>query len=127
MYKKIFACNDKIIPYRYHKGVYEAHYRRNGLDVFACAKDFDDMKLKFIAKPIQLSDENTTPVTERKKSVQRPQEEKNKNSVLFTEYVRQWLEIKRKTTKASTFKEYGRLCRFNNKQSPRCLSCFTSG
>lgn len=110
MYKKIFACNDKIIPYRYHKGVYEAHYRRNGLDVFACAKDFDEMKRKFIAKLIQLSDENVMPVTERLK---KPQEVKKEDTILFTEYVRQWLEIKRKTTKASTFKEYERLCRFN--------------
>ena len=30
-YRKIFACEDRIIPYRFHKGVYEAHYRRDCL------------------------------------------------------------------------------------------------
>ena len=38
-YRKIFACEDRIIPYRFHKGVYEAHYRRDGFNVFACAKE----------------------------------------------------------------------------------------
>ena len=38
-YRKIFACEDRIIPYRFHKGVYEAHYRRDGFKVFACAKN----------------------------------------------------------------------------------------
>lgn len=109
-YKKIFACNNKIIPYRYHKGVYEAHYRRNGLDVFACAKDFDEMKRKFIAKLVQLSDMNVMPVMERPP---KPQEVKKENTVFFTDYIRQWIEIKRKTTKETTFKEYERLCRYN--------------
>ena len=113
MYQKIFACNDKIIPYRYHKGVYEAHYRRHGLDVFACAKDFDEMKRKFILKLNGLAEENVIPVTEREKRVEKPQEVRKENKVLFTDYVRQWLEIKRKTTKESTYKEYARLCRFH--------------
>ena len=39
-YRKIFACEDRIIPYRFHKCVYEAHYRRDGFKVFACAKKF---------------------------------------------------------------------------------------
>ena len=113
MYKKIFACNNQIIPYRYHKGVYEAHYRRHGLDVFACAKDFDAMKRKFIAKLAKMAGDNVIPVTERNKPVIRPKEVKKENCVLFTDYVNQWLEIKRKTTKPTTFKEYERLCRFN--------------
>ena len=113
MYKKIFACNNQIIPYRYHKGVYEAHYRRHGLDVFACAKDFDEMKRKFIAKLTEMAGDNIAPVTERNKPIIKPKEVKKENAVLFTDYVNQWLEIKRKTTKPSTFKEYERLCRFN--------------
>ena len=28
--QKLFAFEDKLIPYRFHKGVFEAHYRRNG-------------------------------------------------------------------------------------------------
>ena len=49
-YRKLFACQDRLIPYRFHKGVYEAHYRRHGLDVFACSKSFDEMKRKFAQK-----------------------------------------------------------------------------
>ena len=57
-YRKIFACEDRIIPYRFHKGVYEAHYRRDGFKVFACAKNFDEMRKKFIAKLLeQMNDE----------------------------------------------------------------------
>ena len=50
LFHKVFACQDRLVPYRFHKGVYEAHYRRHGLDVFACAKDFDIMKRKFFEK-----------------------------------------------------------------------------
>ena len=116
MYKKIFAYNDKIIPYRYHKGVYEAHFRRSGLNVFACAKDFSEMKRKLIEKLSRSAEQNIQPKTERKQLTQpatAEQANQANNDVLFTFYVRQWLEIKRKTTKPSTFKEYERLCRYN--------------
>ena len=46
-YRKIFACEDRIIPYRFHKGVYEAHYRRDGFKVFACAKDVYKRQIVF--------------------------------------------------------------------------------
>ena len=49
-HRKIFACENRIIPYRFHKGVYEAHYRRDGFKVFACAKDFNQMRKKFAEK-----------------------------------------------------------------------------
>ena len=52
-YRRIFACEDRIIPYRFHKGVYEAHYRRDGFKVFACAKDFKEMCEKFTAKLLE--------------------------------------------------------------------------
>ena len=112
MYKKIFVCNDKIVPYRFHKGVYEAHYRRNGVEVFAYAKEFDEMKRRFILKLNQLADANVQPITQRKPEI-KPQEVKKEDTILFTDYVKQWLEIKRKTTKVSTFKEYERLCSYN--------------
>ena len=112
MYKNIFACKDRIIPYRFHKGVYEAHYRGNGLDVFACSKDFGEMKRKFAAKLNELAEQGIEPVTERGTS--KPKEPiKKENTVLFSDYVEEWLEIKRKTTKPSTYREYERLCRYN--------------
>src|SRR5699024_5475962 len=62
-YRNIFACADRLIPYRFHKGVYEAHYRRDGFKVFACAKDFKEMKRKFAAKLLaQMTDEHAPSV-----------------------------------------------------------------
>lgn len=49
-YRNLFACQDRLVPYRFHKGVFEAHYRRHGMNVFACAKDFETMRRKFIEK-----------------------------------------------------------------------------
>lgn len=46
--QKIFVCGDKLISYRYHKGVFEAHYRRNGLNIYASSKDFQEMRRKFL-------------------------------------------------------------------------------
>lgn len=112
MYNKIFAYNDLIIPYRFHKGVYEAHYRGKGLDVFACAKDFNEMKRKFIAKLAELEEKGVLPVTLRQQP-EPPQPEVKGSTALFDNYVDQWLEIKKKTTKPSTYKEYERMCRFN--------------
>lgn len=113
MYKKIFACKDKIIPYRFHKGVYEAHYRGNGMNVFACAKDFNEMKRKFIAKLNELAEQGAEPVTERMTTSRATADNKKAKAVLFSDYVNEWLEVKKKTTKPSTFKEYERLCRYN--------------
>jgi len=106
--KQIFACNDRLIPYRYHKGVYEAHLRRNGLDVFACAKTFEEMKKKFVQKLLGTDPEQI--ITERK-------EREKDTSPLFSTYIDEWLSIKRKTTKPSTYKEYERLCNYNLRAS----------
>ncbi len=71
------------------------------------------MKRKFILKLNGLAEGKIVPITERGKRAEKPQEVRKENTVLFSDYVRQWLEIKRKTTKESTYKEYERLCRFN--------------
>ena len=112
MYRKIFACKDKIISYRYHKGVYEAHYRGNGMDVYASSKDFTEMKRKFIAKLNALSEQGVEPTFPRKKGEEPVTPQKPKR-ILFYDYVNEWLEIKKRTTKSSSYKEYERLCRYN--------------
>lgn len=104
--KQVFACNDRLIPYRYHKGVYEAHLRRRGLDVFACAKTFEDMRKKFMQKLLATTPETIT--------IERKEREKD-TSPLFASYIDEWLSIKQKTTKPSTYKEYERLCNYNLK------------
>ena len=95
MYNKIFAYNDLIIPYRFHKGVYEAHYRGKGLDVFACAKDFNEMKRKFITKLTELEEKGVLPVSLRQQA-EPPQPKVKGSTALFDDYVDQWLEIKKR-------------------------------
>ena len=109
-YRKIFACEDRIIPYRFHKGVYEAHYRRDGFKVFACAKDFKQMREKFTAKLLeQMNGEMPVPASPKRKE---PAVSVHSNA-RFADYLHEWLEIKRKTCKGSTCKEYERLCATN--------------
>lgn len=110
--QKLFAYDDKLISYRFHKGVFEAHYRRNGLDIYASSKDFQEMKRKFIellsrAQPIPMADSHST------------QKYSTRNDkfcdVLFVDYIEQWLTTKKVTVKESTYAEYERLCEKNLK------------
>ena len=108
-YRRIFACEDRIIPYRFHKGVYEAHYRRDGFKVFACAKDFKEMREKFTAKLLeQMNGERPLPMPSEGKEAAPIH-----SDARFADYLREWLEIKRKTCKESTVKEYERLSSVN--------------
>ncbi len=122
-YRKIFACQDRLIPYRFHKGVYEAHYRRHGLNVFACSKSFDGMKQKFTQKLLKtlamtnLQAEPTrmpTVTIQPSAPVPVPQEPQDKfNGAKFMEYVDQWLAIKKQTVKPLTYKEYERMASYH--------------
>ena len=108
-YRRIFACEDRIIPYRFHKGVYEAHYRRDGFKVFACAKDFKEMCEKFTAKLLeQMNGKRPLPMPSKGKEA-----DPGHSDARFADYLREWLEIKRKTCKESTVKEYERLSSVN--------------
>lgn len=108
-YRRIFACEDRIIPYRFHKGVYEAHYRRDGFKVFACAKDFKEMREKFTAKLLeQMNGERPLPTPSKQKEAAPIH-----SAARFADYLKEWLEIKRKTCKESTVKEYERLSSVN--------------
>ena len=108
-YRRIFACEDRIIPYRFHKGVYEAHYRRDGFKVFACAKDFKEMREKFTAKLLeQMNGKRPLPMASKGKETAPVH-----SDARFADYLREWLEIKRKTCKESTCKEYERLSSTN--------------
>lgn len=91
-YRKIFACEDRIIPYRFHKGVYEAHYRRDGFNVFACAKNFDEMRKKFSAKLL----EAMHGAASRPYEAQKEKRTANVRKALFSDYLKEWLDIKQK-------------------------------
>ncbi len=100
-YRNIFAYNSEIISYRFHNGVYEARYRKNGFNIEVSSADFEIMKRRFIQK---LHDHaNGKPTKQPRRSKRRTAQ-----TVLFAEYGEEWLKIKEQTTKPSTFKEYRR-------------------
>ena len=100
-YRKIFAHEDIIVPYRLRKdGVYEARVRRKDLHIEVSARDFDALKEKFIRAPHK--EEEPAPATI-----------KDPKATNFGEFTLQWLEVKQALVKPSTFKEYNRLCRKN--------------
>lgn len=95
-YKNIFATNDMIVHYRLRKdGVYEARFHRQGIDIEVSSKDLTKLKQKFIDK---LNNKDGQSDKSHKKS--------NKT---FGEYADEWINIKKVTTKESTYKEYVRL------------------
>ena len=110
--QKIFVCGDKLISYRYHKGVFEAHYRRNGLNIYASSKDFQEMKRKFL---ILLA--NAEPTSHNISSQEYLSPVNKPDTIMFMDYVQHWLDGKKVTVKASTYAEYERLCHKNLKAS----------
>ena len=100
-FKNIFAANDLIVHYRLRKdGVYEARFHRQGIDIEVSSKDLTKLKQKFIEK---LNNYDGSP--KRKK--------RNQNEKTFAQYAEEWLNIKRVTTKPSTYKEYVRMVGHN--------------
>ena len=100
-YRKIFAHEDIIVPYRLRKdGVYEARVRRKDLHIEVSARDFAALKEKFI-RALHHEEEPA------------PAAIKDPKATNFGEFTLQWLEVKQALVKPSTFKEYDRLCRKN--------------
>ena len=100
-YRKIFAHEDIIVPYRLRKdGVYEARVRRKDLHIEVSARDFAALKEKFI-RALHKEEEPA------------PAAIKDPKTTNFGEFTLQWLEVKQALVKPSTFKEYDRLCRKN--------------
>lgn len=108
-YRNIFAYNSEIISYRFHNGVYEARYRKNGFNIEVSSADFEIMKRRFIQK---LHDHANGKPT---KQPRRNKQKRTAQTVFFSEYGEEWLKIKEKTTKATTFKEYRRSFEVNLK------------
>ncbi len=97
-FQKTFIYDNRIVKFRYYRGLFQARYRRNGYNIEVASKDFDTMKKKFIEKLIGQAEVQDIPVSA-------PQRRTAKN-VLFAEYAQEWLKLKEQTTKPSTFKEY---------------------
>lgn len=96
-FRNVFAVNDLIVRYRLRKdGVYEARFHRQGIDIEVSSKDLTVLKQKFIDK-LNNKDDG------------RKSKKQNKSDKTFAEYADEWLNIKRVTTKPTTYKEYVRM------------------
>ena len=94
---KAFAVNDMVVRYRLKPdGVYEARVHRKGIHIEVSSKDLTTLKQKFI--------DRLTHYEENPKAKKR-----DPNDKAFKEYADEWLNIKRVTTKESTYKEYVRM------------------
>ena len=88
--RKLFTINDKIVTYRVTKdGYYQARYRRDGYCVEVASKDFNTMKRKFLDKFAEVERERL-----------------NHQYPVFKDFIDEWLKIKRRTVKESTYKSY---------------------
>ena len=95
VYQSIFAAGNLIVHYRLRKdGVYEARFHRQGIDIEVSSKDFSVLKQKFIEKlrNFKVNHDGKANVVKT-----------------FAEYAEEWLNIKRVTTKPSTYAEYARM------------------
>lgn len=130
--KNYFVCKDRLVSYRFHKGVYEVQFRRDGIRLYVATKDLDTLKARFRYEmelylllhpdcprspksrydPLpnysfqpQPAAQSATPPSPQQESLQ---------SVLFTDYVAQWLALKKQTVKPRTYQEYERMskCHF---------------
>ena len=95
VYQSIFAAGNLIVHYRLRKdGVYEARFHRQGIDIEVSSKDFSVLKQKFIEKlrNFKVNHDGKANVVKT-----------------FADYAEEWLNIKRVTTKPSTYAEYARM------------------
>ena len=87
--KKLFTINDKIVTYRYVNGLYQARFRRDGYNIEVASKSFDIMRQKFLAKLL---------AAERAKQ--------NADFPLLSDFIHDWLRVKKQTVKETTYKSY---------------------
>ena len=96
--KKLFVIEEKIVTYRFMRGMYQARFRRDGYSIEVASKDFDIMKQKFL---------------EKLKEAEEMMEKASNRYPKFSEFLQEWLAIKKQTVKESTYKSYCDLTRFN--------------
>ena len=89
--KRLFVINNKIIKYRYHRGMYQARFHRDGYKIEVASKDFDVMKRKFLDALLAQT------------------EHKPSKMPLMKDYLKQWLAEKKPTLKEGSYKSYERL------------------
>lgn len=103
--RKVFIANDYIANYRItQNGYYEARIRRKDMYIEASARDFETMRKRFLERLKAYAESCAAQTTIPTQTAAAP----DSKTVLFTDYAEEWLNIKRQTTKPSTYKEYER-------------------
>ena len=110
--KNYFVCKDRLVSYRFHKGVYEVQFRRDGIKLYVAAKDLDTLKARFRYEMEQylllhpdcprppksrydpLSNYSFQPQPAAQAATPPSPQQEALQSVLFTDYVAQWLALK---------------------------------
>lgn len=105
--RNYFKYNNIYVKYRYIRGMFQARYRRDGKRIEVASMDFEIMKEKFIEKF------NEAYSSDPKYAEKLPAP--TAQSVTFAVCAENWLKIKERTTKPSTYKEYVRSYNVNLK------------
>ena len=177
--RNYFICKDRVVTYRFHKGVYEVNFRRDGIKIYVAATDLETLKVRFREKlELYFSQHPEVPRPARNKyafiqayplypqqpmapsapvpqfyasvPVMHPQfmenyptmqpqfmntypamqpqftaaypaiqqtplspQQEALSTVLFTDYVAQWLALKKPTVKPRTYQEYERMSKYH--------------
>jgi integrase len=88
--KILLIYNEKAITYRFHKGVYQTRYRRDGYKIEVSSRDLNTLKSKLIS---ELAKNKPTP-------------KENKHYPFIKDFFNDWLAIKKVAVKDTTFKSY---------------------
>jgi integrase len=88
--KILLIYNERAITYRFHNGVYQTRYRRDGYKIEISSSDLKSLKAKLI--------------TELGKNKPKPKE--NKHYPFIKDFINDWLAMKKITIKDTTFKSY---------------------
>lgn len=107
-FQKAFICDNRIVKFRYYNGLFQARYRREGFNIEVSSKSFEAMKEKFIRK-LRESSSETPQETHSGFDIKPYSHKRAKFDISFEDYSKEWLDIKERTTKQSTFKEYKRM------------------
>ena len=91
--KLLFKANRIRATVRQRNGVYEIRCQFNNNKITASSKLLETAKKKFLQKLNEILPPALAPTI---------------NNILFSDYAKKWLEIKKRTTKPSTYKEYER-------------------
>lgn len=91
--KLLFKANRIRATVRQRNGVYEIRCQFNNNKITASSKVLETAKKKFLQKLNDICTVSLPPTI---------------NTTLFSDYAKKWLEIKKRTTKPSTYKEYER-------------------